>query len=34
MSRRHSPGPPVAPFIGFVLLAVLACIVLPFVLTH
>jgi hypothetical protein len=34
MSRRCSPGPPVAPFVGFVLLAALAAIVLPYVLTH
>lgn len=34
MSRRHSSGPPAAPFIMFVILAFLACIVLPFVLTH
>jgi hypothetical protein len=34
MSRHHNSGPPVAPFIGFVVLAFLACIVLPYVLTH
>jgi hypothetical protein len=34
MSRRYSSGPPVAPFIGFVLVAFLACVVLPIVLTH
>lgn len=34
MPHRHSPGPPVAPFIGFVVLAFLAFIVLPYVVTH
>lgn len=34
MSNYHRSGPPVAPFIGFVVLAVLVCIVLPYVLTH
>jgi hypothetical protein len=34
MSRRYSSGPPVAPFIGFVLVAFLLAIVLPYMLTH
>jgi hypothetical protein len=32
--RRYSSGPPVAPFIGFVLVAFLVAIVLPYMLTH
>jgi len=34
MSRRYSSGPPATPFIGFVVLAFLAAVVLPYVLTH
>jgi hypothetical protein len=32
--RRYSPGPPVAPFVAFVVLAFLVCIALPIALTH
>lgn len=32
--RRYSPGPPAAPFVAVVVLAFLAAVVLPYVLTH